>query len=94
MNKDALITEIALKTKTKKKDVASMVECMITTIHSRIKLGEPVDITGLIKFTREIQAGKTGKIPGTENVYTTEDKFVPKAKVSQKFKDNVKEIKI
>jgi len=40
-------------------------------------------------FTTTLQKGRTGKIPGTDRTYTTEDKYVPKFKAGKALKEIV-----
>jgi len=50
---------------------------------------EDVSLVGFGSFTAVLQKGKTGKVPGTDKTYTTEDKMVPKFKAGKGLKDRV-----
>jgi DNA-binding protein HU-beta len=50
---------------------------------------EEVSLVGFGSFTTSFQKGKTGKVPGTNKEYTTEDKSVPKFKAGKTLKDRV-----
>jgi len=50
---------------------------------------ENVSLVGFGTFSSVLQKGKTGKVPGTDKTYTTEDKMVPKFKAGKGLKDRV-----
>ncbi len=50
---------------------------------------EDVSLVGFGSFTAALQKGKSGKIPGTDKTYTTQDKMVPKFKAGKGLKDRV-----
>ena len=50
---------------------------------------EDVSIVGFGAFTSMLQKGKSGKVPGTDQTYTTQDKMVPKFKAGKGLKDRV-----
>jgi len=50
---------------------------------------EKVSLVGFGSFSAILQKGKSGKIPGTERTYTTQDKMVPKFKAGKSLKDHV-----
>jgi len=52
---------------------------------------EDVSLVGFGSFTATLQKGKTGKVPGTDKTYTTQDKMVPKFKAGKGLKDRVAE---
>ena len=51
--------------------------------------GEDVSLVGFGSFAAALQKGKTGKVPGTDKTYTTQDKMVPKFKAGKGLKDRV-----
>lgn len=50
---------------------------------------EDVSLVGFGTFAASLQKGKSGKVPGTDKTYTTEDKMVPKFKAGKGLKDRV-----
>ena len=50
-----------------------------------------VSLVGFGSFNAALQKGKSGKVPGTDKMYTTEDKMVPKFKAGKGLKDRVAE---
>ncbi len=50
---------------------------------------EDVALVGFGSFTASLQKGKSGKVPGTDKTYTTQDKMVPKFKAGKGLKDRV-----
>ena len=50
---------------------------------------EDVSLVGFGSFIATLQKGKSGKVPGTDKTYTTEDKMVPKFKAGKGLKDRV-----
>jgi len=51
--------------------------------------GESVSLVGFGAFTSTLQKGKSGKVPGTDKTYTTQDKMVPKFKAGKVLKEKV-----
>lgn len=52
---------------------------------------EDVSLVGFGSFVAAEQKGKSGKVPGTDKTYTTEDKMTPKFKAGKGLKDRVSE---
>jgi len=50
---------------------------------------ESVSLVGFGSFSSSVRAGKTGKIPGTDKTYTTQDKMVPSFKAGKTLKERV-----
>jgi DNA-binding protein HU-beta len=50
---------------------------------------EDVSLVGFGSFGAALQKGKSGKVPGTDKTYTTQDKVVPKFKAGKGLKDRV-----
>ncbi len=50
---------------------------------------DDVSLVGFGSFTAALQKGKSGKVPGTDKTYTTQDKMVPKFKAGKGLKDRV-----
>jgi len=52
---------------------------------------EDISLVGFGSFVSALQKGKSGKVPGTDKTYTTQDKMVPKFKAGKALKDRVAE---
>jgi DNA-binding protein HU-beta len=50
---------------------------------------EDVSLVGFGSFGAALQKGKSGKVPGTDKTYTTQDKVVPKFKAGKGLRDRV-----
>ena len=50
---------------------------------------EDISLVGFGSFVATLQKGKSGKVPGTDKTYTTQDKMVPKFKAGKSLKDSV-----
>ena len=50
---------------------------------------EDVSLVGFGSFNAALQKGKSGKVPGTDKTYTTQNKMVPKFKAGKGLKDRV-----
>lgn len=50
---------------------------------------DEVSISGFGSFGTAFQKGKSGKVPGSDKTYTTEDKMIPKFKAFGTFKEKV-----
>jgi len=62
---------------------------LIDIVTEELQRGYEVDVSGFGKFTTAIRKGKTGKVPGTNRTYTTQDKVVPKFRPSTKLKRKI-----
>ena len=54
---------------------------------------EDVSLVGFGSFNAALQKGKSGKVPGTDKTYTTQDKMVPKFKAGKGLKHRVAAVK-
>lgn len=90
MTKKDLIASIATEnTNVTKKDITTIVDSVFTGIAKVVTSGEEVSIPNFGIFKASLQKGKSGKVPGTDKTYTTQDKMVPKFKASKPFKLSV-----
>ena len=90
MNKKEIVSSIAEKTGQTKVVVEEIVNQTLEVIGDTVAKGESVVLTGFGSFVSTLQKGKTGKVPGTDKTYTTQDKMVPKFKASKDLKEKVK----
>ncbi len=74
---------------TTKVDAEKAIDAFTSAVTSALSRGESVSLLGFGSFEASLQKGKTGKVPGTDRTYTTEDKMVPKFKAGKGLKDNV-----
>jgi len=72
-----------------KKDAEKAIDAFTNAITDALARKEDVSILGFGSFTAVLQKGKTGKVPGTDKTYTTEDKMVPKFKAGNTLKNAV-----
>ena len=90
MTKLTLVDLLSLESDIGTKAAASRtVEFIIKTIKDEVAKGNTVDLSGLGSFVPALQKGKSGKVPGTDTEYSTEDKMVPKFRAGKQFKDAV-----
>jgi len=89
MNKKDFIREIAEKTGKKNVEVTEIIDTALDIITNTVSKKEDVSFTGFGTFSANLQKGKSGKVPGTDKTYTTQDKMVPKFKAGKSFKDTV-----
>ena len=89
VNKKELVANVASKLGKTQVEVSTILEALIATIKEQVSKGNEVDIYNFINFKIVTQKAKTGKIPGTDKVYTTTEKSVVKAVLSKSFKNSV-----
>ena len=89
VNKKELIANVASKLGESQVDVLNMLKAFVNEIKEQVSNGNEVDIYNFVNFKIVTQKAKTGKIPGTDKVYTTTEKSVVKAVLSKSFKNSV-----
>ena len=77
-----------------KKDAEKAIVAFVESVKSVLLKKDSVDLVGFGKFETVVQAGKTGKVPGSTKTYKTSDKMVPKFKAGKALKDEVAKVKI
>ncbi|WP_457748601.1 HU family DNA-binding protein [Sulfurimonas sp.] len=65
------------------------VDAVTKAITKALVQKESVPLVGFGTFSVALQKGRTGKVPGTNKEYTTEDKYVPKFKAGKSLKEAV-----
>ena len=65
--------------------IRAFTEAITTTLVNK----NEISLVGFGSFSTALQKGKSGKVPGTDRTYTTEDKTVPKFKAGKNLKDKV-----
>ena len=69
------------------------IQAFTTAIKSALSAQKNVSMVGFGSFDTALQKGKSGKVPGTNKSYKTQDKMVPKFKFSKAIKDLVEQAK-
>ena len=90
VSKKELVANVAKTSGKTQVEVSTILEALIATIKEQVSKGNEVDIYNFVNFKIITQKAKTGKIPGTDKVYTTTEKSVVKAVLSKSFKNSVK----
>jgi len=70
-------------------EAESAIKAFTEAITEALVKGEDVSLVGFGSFAAALQKGKSGKVPGTDKTYTTQDKMVPKFKAGKGLKDRV-----
>ncbi len=68
-------------------------EQAVSAFTSAISKKKSVELVGFGKFETAIQKAKTGKVPGTNKTYKTQEKSVPKFRPGKALKDQVAKAK-
>ncbi|PAF45497.1 DNA-binding protein [Helicobacter sp. 13S00401-1] len=77
----------------KKVDAEKALKAFIGAVEKVLESNESIELAGFGKFENNLQKGKTGKVPGTDKTYKTEDKFVPRFRPSKTLKDKISKVK-
>lgn len=72
-----------------KKDAERAVNAFVSAVEKALMKKQSIELVGFGKFETVLQRGKEGKVPGSDKVYKTQDKLVPKFKPGKSLKDNV-----
>lgn len=72
-----------------KKEAEVAIEAFTDAVTEALVAKESVNLVGFGTFEATLLKGKTGKVPGKDTTYTTEDKMVPKFKTGKTLKDSV-----
>ncbi len=72
-----------------KVEAEAAIKAFTEAVTSALIKKEDVSLVGFGSFTATLQKGKSGKVPGTDKTYTTQDKMVPKFKAGKGLKDRV-----
>ena len=70
-------------------EAEAAIKAFTEAVTSALVNKEDVSLVGFGSFSANLQKGKSGKIPGTDRTYTTQDKMVPKFKAGKGLKDRV-----
>ena len=72
-----------------KVEAEAAIKAFTEAVTTALAQKEDVSLVGFGSFNAALQKGKSGKVPGTDKTYTTEDKMVPKFKAGKGLKDRV-----
>ena len=72
-----------------KVEAETAIKAFTDAVSEALVKGEDVSLVGFGSFVSVLQKGKTGKVPGTDKTYTTQDKMAPKFKAGKGLKDRV-----
>ena len=72
-----------------KVEAENAIKAFTEAVAEALVKGEDVSLVGFGSFAAVLQKGKTGKVPGTDKTYTTQDKMAPKFKAGKGLKDRV-----
>lgn len=90
MNKAQFIELVQEKGGYKTKiEAETAINAFTEAVTSALIKKEDVSLVGFGSFTAVLQKGKSGKVPGTNKTYTTQDKMVPKFKAGKGFKESL-----
>ena len=74
-----------------KVEAEAAIKAFTEAVTTALVTKEDISLVGFGSFNAALQKGKSGKVPGTDKTYTTEDKMVPKFKAGKGLKDRVAE---
>ena len=72
-----------------KVEAEAAIKAFTEAVSTALVKKEDVSLVGFGSFSAVLQKGKSGKVPGTDKTYTTQDKMVPKFKAGKGLKDRV-----
>lgn len=72
-----------------KVEAENAIKAFTEAVTAALVKGEDVSLVGFGSFAATLQKGKSGKVPGTDKTYTTQDKMAPKFKAGKGLKDRV-----
>jgi len=90
VNKDALVSEISVKTDLSKKDVEAVIEGFIEIVTKSIKGGNKVTLTGFGTFKLSNRAAREGINPQTKAKIQIPAMSVPKFTAGKALKEAVR----
>jgi len=72
-----------------KSEAENAIQAFTEAVTNTLVEKENVSIVGFGSFSAALQKGKSGKVPGTDKTYTTQDKMIPKFKAGKILKERV-----
>lgn len=89
MNKTEFISSVSKDASVTKEVAKRVLEASLAVVTANVAKGDKVEFVGFGSFSRKLQKGREGKVPGTDKTYKTTDKNVPSFKAGKQFKDAV-----
>jgi DNA-binding protein HU-beta len=89
MNKEELVQEVARKTKNSQKNVADIINTMMTVVQRTVAKGKKVTLVGFGTFEARKRAARTGRNPQTGKEIQIPAKTVPVFSAGKKFREMV-----
>lgn len=89
MNKEELVQEVAKKTKSSQKAVASILGSIIETIEKSVSKGKKVTLVGFGTFENRKRKARSGRNPQTGKTIQIPAKTVPVFSPGKQFKEMV-----
>lgn len=86
MNKSELVSALATTTSLTQKDVAKVLEALITTVGNTLKKGEDITLIGFGAFKVNKRAARTGRNPKTGTPVQIKASKVPSFKAGKSLK--------
>ncbi len=72
-----------------KKEAEAAIKAFTDAVTSVLVEKDSISLVGFGSFETMLQKAKSGKVPGTNKNYVTQDKIVPKFKAGKALKDRV-----
>ena len=72
-----------------KVEAETAIKAFTEAVTQALVKNDSVSLVGFGSFESALQKGKSGKVPGTNKTYTTQDKMVPKFKAGKGLKDRI-----
>lgn len=72
-----------------KKEAEGAIRAFTEAATAAMAKQESVTLVGFGSFGTSLQKGKSGKVPGTDKIYTSKDKMIPRFKAGTTLKDRV-----
>lgn len=89
MNKTQLVAALAEEQEVSKQEAATWLEAFETIVTQAVTDGDPVMISGFVKFAKVDRAARNGRNPATGEAIKIPAKSSVKATALKKFKDAV-----
>lgn len=89
MNKAALVSEIARRTKLARSDAARAVDAVLDTVRDTVARGQRVSLAGFGTFERRRRNPRTGRNPRTREAVAIPARNVPSFRPGAAFRDAV-----
>ncbi len=72
-----------------KVEAEAAINALVESFTQVLEKKDEISLVGFGSFSAAFQKGKSGKVPGTDKTYTSEDKYVAKFKPGKGLKDRI-----